>query len=350
MTIRILRTVAYFAVLMAVIQCVAEVLRPKDLSKQRIDGFDKEVKGSLDVVCVGSSHAFCTWNPVHLYKRFGIRSCVYGSESQPIEASLAFVKRALKIHRPKVVFLESFMFSCASGDKKTKVPPAHRAVDSYPWGIDRILMIESMVPAGSKEAMYLDVRQYHSRWKSLGKEDFSLYGKRDCCHGCQLIGKVAPVSKYLHNFDKIWDRGINAYLAVRLDQINRLVKAHGAELVVFTAPFNAVTENARFCKGLSRFLKSRDIEYLNFIDQDCGLELDVKMDFADNKDGHLNVYGMEKVMDFIGKELRDRHNLIPDGRYEDEWKSDIEQYEKLRDMEIAKWQKSADEGASGQIR
>ncbi len=337
MMIKILRTIAYLAVLVVVIQCVAEVLRPKDPSKQRIDGFNQEVKGSLDVVCVGSSHAFCTWNPVHLYKHYGIRSCVYGSESQPIEASLAFVKLALKRQHPKLIFLESFMFSSANGAKKTKVAPAHRAIDSYPWGLDRISLIESLVSAGRKEEMYLDIRQYHSRWKNIRGEDFSICGKRDSCHGCQLIGKVVPITKYQHDFDKIWDRGINAYLAVRLDQINQLVKAHGAELVVFTAPFHAVTENARFCKGLSRFLKSRGIEYLNLIDQDCGLKLDVQTDFADNKDGHLNIYGMEKVMDYIGGVLRDRHNLNPNDRYKDEWMADIVQYEIAKNMEIAKW-------------
>ena len=339
MFIKILRTIAYLLVLVAVFQCVAEVLRPKDQSQKRIAGFGKEIKGSLDVVCIGSSHAFCTWNPVHLYMRHGIRSCVYGSESQPIEASLAFVKRALKLHHPKMIFLESFMFASATGEKKTKTAPAHRAIDSYPWGKDRISLIESMVPSGGKEEMYFDVRQYHSRWKSLGKDDFSICVERDCCHGCQLIGKVVPITQYLYNFDKIWDRGINAYLAVRLDQINQLVKAHGAELVVFTAPFHAVTENARFCKGLSRFLKSRGIEYINFIDEKSGLKLDVKADFADNKDGHLNIYGMEKVTDYIGDVLKNRHHLNPDGRYEDKWRDDIERYRKVRDQEIAKWRK-----------
>lgn len=340
MFIKILRVTAYLLVLTVVFQCVTEVLRPKDTSQKRIAGFDQEIKGSLDVICVGSSHAFCTWNPVHLYMRYGIRSCVYGSESQPIEASLAFVKRALKLHHPKMIFLESFMFASATGEKKTQMAPAHRAVDSYPWGKDRISLIESMVPSGGKEEMYFDVRQYHSRWKSLGKDDFSICGERDCCHGCQLIGKVVPITQYLYDFDKIWDRGINAYLAVRLDQINQLVKAHGAKLVVFTAPFHAVTENARFCKGLSRFLKSRGIEYMNFIDEKSGLKLDVKTDFADNKDGHLNIYGMEKFMDYIGDVLKNRHHVNPDGRYEKEWRDDIVQYGKVRDREIAKWRKS----------
>ena len=340
MFIKILRVTAYLLVLTVVFQCVTEVLRPKDTSQKRIAGFDQEIKGSLDVICVGSSHAFCTWNPVHLYMRYGIRSCVYGSESQPIEASLAFVKRALKLHHPKMIFLESFMFASATGEKKTQMAPAHRAVDSYPWGKDRISLIESMVPSGGKEEMYFDVRQYHSRWKSLGKDDFSICGERDCCHGCQLIGKVVPITQYLYDFDKIWDRGINAYLAVRLDQINQLVKAHGAKLVVFTAPFHAVTENARFCKGLSRFLKSRGIEYMNFIDEKSGLKLDVKTDFADNKDGHLNIYGMEKFMDYIGDVLKNRPHVNPDGRYEKEWRDDIVQYGKVRDREIAKWRKS----------
>ena len=339
MFIKVFRAIAYLVVLAIVFQCVAEVLRPKDSSQKRIAGFDKEIKGSLDVVCVGSSHAFCTWNPVHLYMRYGIRSCVYGSESQPIEASLAFVKRVLKLHHPKIIFLESFMFASATGEKKTKMAPAHRAIDSYPWGTDRISLIESLISPGGKEEMYFDVRQYHSRWKDLGIDDFSICGKRDCCHGCQLIGKVDPITQYLYNFDKIWDRGINSYLAMRLDQINKLVKAHGSELVIFTAPFHAVTENARFCKGLSRFLKSREIEYMNFIDEKSGLKLDVKTDFADNKDGHLNIYGMEKVMDYIGDVLRNRYHLNPDGLYEDEWREDIEQYRKVRNQEIAKWRR-----------
>ena len=68
--------------------------------------------------------------------------------------------------------------------------------------------------------------------------------------------------------------------------------------------------------------------------------MDVKTDFADNKDGHLNIYGMEKVTDYIGDVLRNRYHLNPDGRYEDEWREDIEQYRKVRDQEIAKWRKS----------
>lgn len=341
MIARIIRIAAYLVVLICVVHVTAEVFRPKDASKRRIDGFEKEDRGNIDVVCVGSSHAFCTWNPIHLYKHYGIRSCVYGSESQPIEASLAFIKRVLDRHHPRLIFLESFMFSVAKTDAKTKVAVAHRAVDAYPWGLDRIFLIEALNSMSGKDDLYFDLRQYHLRWKNLGADDFSIFCDRDCCHGCQLLGRVMPIKKYQHDLDKNWDRGINAYLALRIDQIDRLVRRQGAKLVVFTAPFNASVENARFSKGLSRFLRLRGIDYLNFIDAQCGLQLDVSKDFADNKDGHLNIYGMEKVMDYIGAVLRDQYHVEPDGLFKEEWNADIERYEILRHQELAKWSQPA---------
>ena len=105
------------------------------------------------------------------------------------------------------------------------------------------------------------------------------------------------------------------------------------------APFNAKLENVRFCSGLSRFLKTRNIKYLNLIDEKCGLQMNVNTDFADNKDGHCNIYGMEKVMDYVAGFLEPYVRCGRHASVHPEWDRDVADYEIKRYNEIMRWKK-----------
>ena len=88
-----------------------------------------------------------------------------------------------------------------------------------------------------------------------------------------------------------------------------LVESHGAQLVIFTAPFKTADGHNRLYRALKRFCAEKGICYLNLLDKDSGPAMDGDYEFADDRDGHLNVYGAEKVTRFLGAYLMEHYSL-----------------------------------------
>ena len=283
---------------------LSSICRRKGKTWDFTSGFWAEPENSLDLVCIGSSHSYCSWNPNVAKAEGGFDSYSFGSPSQPIEASYAFIREVFRHQRPKVILLETFAMIAADPDRPIARLAAHNATDQFDFGRAKTELIDSMNLAEGRENYYFDLLQYHSRWKELSKTDFTTVRARQENRGYQALKSVVPIKYIYWEADKIaWDAGINGHLAMWLDRIQRYVEAQGSELVVFTAPYNMNLPNRRFVKALTRFFKNRGIRYYNLADKALGLEMDGDKDFYDDKDGHLNVYGAEKMTRFLAKRL-----------------------------------------------
>lgn len=275
------------------------------------------------------------------YKEHGIASCSFGSESQPIEASYHFIKEIFSRQHPKVVLLESFKFINAQEGRPVSTMAAHRATDAFGWTKAKIGMVEDISFQGSPEEYICDLIKYHVRWAELGHGDFRCAEMRDVCRGYQLLGRIVPIIyKQWVPAEVKWDQGISCYLASWILRIRNLVESHGAKLIIFTAPFKATDGHNRFCRALKRFCAEKGLCYLNLLDKEFGPVMDGDYEFADDKDGHLNVYGAENVTRFLGSYLVRCYSLETVGLGEREaWDRDLKVYEELRFQKLREWKK-----------
>ncbi|GAK74794.1 hypothetical protein JCM19296_372 [Nonlabens ulvanivorans] len=70
---------------------------------------------------LGSSHAFCTFNPAIFFKENGIKGYVFASNEQPLWLSYHYLIEVLKTQKPEVIVLETFYISENNEYKKMEL-------------------------------------------------------------------------------------------------------------------------------------------------------------------------------------------------------------------------------------
>ena len=65
-----------------------------------------EPENSLDVLYLGSSLAYCDFDPVEVYRHSGLTGCVVSGSAQTMPLTYWYLRQALETQRPQAVVLE----------------------------------------------------------------------------------------------------------------------------------------------------------------------------------------------------------------------------------------------------
>ena len=106
----------FLAVFSLIFIRVSEILEHKSLAEPwnmtlKVEGFYNEPKNSMDLLFFGSSHMYCSIDPVMLQEETGLTSYVFATQQQPLWITCHYMKEALKYQRPEKIFLEVHMVS-----------------------------------------------------------------------------------------------------------------------------------------------------------------------------------------------------------------------------------------------
>lgn len=322
--------------LFVMILCISIVTLSRVLERKTIDGawnysikvggFENEPENSFNLIGVGSSHMYCTLSPVYLYERTGVRSYVYATQQQPPIASYYYIKNAFKRQNPDVIILEGLMFVYDNTNISEGV--AHDAIDPFPMSLNKIKMIYEMNQEDKKENYYFNLLKYHTRWKELRSSDFSFDYRNhtDPFHGYVFLTEssenhLTEISSY-DDVEYLTTMGSNLEILMRIKQ---LVEENGSKLLVLLAPTLMDDQIKSGFKTLHNFAKENNIDILDLNTVYNELGMDGMIDYYDS--GHLNVYGAEKVTDYLANYIQKNYNIT----YRDvddysQWESDIEFY------------------------
>ena len=139
---------------------------------------------TLDYICVGSSHMYCSLNPLEVWDSTGAAGFVLATQQQPLMASYHYIQEAFKTQSPKVVVVEGWM-SVAEDVHDSAV--LYDAIDPLKPSLNKLEMIRNLVPKGERKAYYLNLIKYHSRWQEMTL--YELY-----CFAKSIF--VTPVDRY----------------------------------------------------------------------------------------------------------------------------------------------------------
>lgn len=303
---RILRTIAFLWLLAALLLAVDWICRRKDRGTDSVRTVLKEIeRESIDVLAVGPSYVYCTFNPVELYRATSLRSQVLGSSGQPIEATYHYLKMALRRCRPKVVVVGASMFISSSSDQMIgDEGAAHFAADPLPLGVEKVEMLLDMRLPVAIDSYLFPLEKYHVRWKSLKAHDFG-------------VEDIPNVPYTVHCGYRLWTRqrkndlrqidlsksaplpvpGRSTYV---LGRMVRLAEISGARLVLLAAPRNGALANGRLV-ALHEYANRNGIAFLDLNVRFDEVGFDNATDFQD--DSHLNVIGAEKATRCVGRWL-----------------------------------------------
>lgn len=284
-----------------------------------MENYYKQDKNSVDVLILGSSHAFENINTGTLWEKYGIASYVLGGSIQPLWNTYYYLKEALKTQTPKLIVLEGFATTLTdeySDDGRI-------VLNTYglKWSLDKIRSLLVSAPSDKWDEFILEYVQYHNRYAELTDSDF-LPNQNNRLYdnwkgfGCNTLTcsfeyhDVSQITDSLPLYNKSED-----YYRKTIE----LAQNHNIPIIVIISPYAGIsaTDQKKF-NTAAQIAKEYDVPFKNFNLEVSEIGLNYATDAAD--DSHLNHYGNPKYSDYLGSYLSSNFAL-PDRRTDDNYSS-----------------------------
>ncbi len=296
-----------------------------------IRDFYKQKADTIDVIYLGNSCVYTGISPVEIYENSGITGYSFSSSGQKTWSSYYLLKDALKTQKPKVVFLEAGETLCEQKDEEEL--NKRNVIDSMPLSENKLSMINDSIYNFSqydKLGCIFPILRYHSRWNRIKENDLRKFAKKGeiTYKGYLLERKIAA---YNQKDDKDKKRDIrdkkenenqnndlvnnikeNADLEnskknvtddseYAINKIMKLCKENNCELVLIKIPEPTYWTSTKY-EAVKNFAEKKGLKYI-----DLNYDSNITMDWNDDtQDGgnHLNVYGAEKIGNYLANYLK----------------------------------------------
>lgn len=254
--------------------------------------FYSQDRNSIDILFLGSSHAYSAFNPYLLEEETGLNGYNFSTQQQPIWITYYYLKEALKYQQPKYVVLEVHM--AIVGNQEYALEQVNRdAIDKMRISTNKINAINSSVEKEDRVYYYFNIMKYHYRYKELNSSDFKTVflnysidnkGYTPLDETDYIFNKNSI--KYSDEIDKIYDKN-----ELYLNEIVKLTKENNIKLIFVKTPTIYNEEEYKKLNYLKEYAKGNNILFFDYISNiDC-LNLE-NNDFYDS--GHLNKNGSQK--------------------------------------------------------
>ena len=274
---------------------------------------------TVDVLVLGSSHAFENINTGNLWDEYGMASFVLAASEQPAWNTYYYLKEALKTQKPKLIVLETYMLW----------RPGEYADDSriikntfgMKWSGDRIEAIKASAPPDRWAEFFLPFIQYHSRYGELSREDFfrdlgDVYYKdwKGFGNNMQTLKCGKPDVSFVTERISLPEKS-EQYLRRLLELANEQT----IPVLLIAAPYAEISEREQACYNtMGDIAAEYGAGFINYNLKYDEIGLDFEADMADT--GHLNYKGNVKFTSALGKDILENFT-IPDRRGNEKYAS-----------------------------
>lgn len=274
---------------------------------------------TVDVLFLGSSHAFEDINTGTLWDEYGMSSYVLAGSTQPMWNTYFYLKEALKTQRPGLIVLEGYctIFSWEFIDDSRIIKNNY----GLHWSKDKIESLKISSPKERWKEFFLEYTQYHTRYNELTSADF-LKDQGNPLYtawkgfGCNMATKplkqidVANVSDRAPLLEKT-EKYYRATIELALE--------NDIPIIVVISPYAGINvQDQQMFNTANDIAEEYNVPFLNcnLISKEIGI--DWAVDAADPD--HLNYRGNQKFSKYIGEYIVDNYE-ITDHRGEDNYSS-----------------------------
>ena len=345
----IIKIICFVCVLALLLGCTDMVLKFKysDGIKQ-IKQFYKEEENSIDVLLLGSSHAFLNIYPEILWRDFGYSSFNLSASLQPMWSTYHYLVEALKTQTPKVIVLEGYRL--VETDDYMPRGTTIKSLYGMKWSSNKIDAIKSSVykkgtleteeelftpsEIEDMEQLPLEFFNYHARYSELDATDFlPYYGDPTYkYYKGGIVGEDVYTDYEMPDLST-YDTEPMA-LSARTEEYYRKILELGAEkgipVVTVVTPFYLTNYEYRMFLTAEKIAEEEYGQlFINYNELYEEINLDFNTDILD-AGSHLNILGVEKVTTHLGKFLQDNFEL-PDHRGDENyqsWENGAEMYKR----------------------
>ena len=293
-------------------------------------------KADFDVLFMGSSKVINAILPMELWNDYGIVSYNMGGHANTIPTSYWVLRNALDYTTPKCV-----VFDCMGTAMTMRISNhfdySHLSFDAFPLSPTKIQAVFDLVdpeeweyPMIQRMELLWNFSIYHSRWTSLGREDFhpSFTHQKGAEPRINVsvpheMASVSPDAKFSPD-----SLGIE-YLIKAIE----LCQERDIEILLILVPYPGTEGDLMAANTVTDIAEKYGVEYINFFNMDV---VNYQTDMHD-PDSHLNPSGARKITDYLGRILSQQYG-IPNQRENADyqsWHDDAEKYhmEKIRQFE-----------------
>lgn len=288
-----------------------------------------------EVLFIGDCEVYENISTVELYREYGISSYIRGSAQQLIWQSYYLLEDTLRYETPKVVFFNvlSLKYNEPQNEAYNRM-----SLDGMRWSPSKWNAVVASMTEDEEMIDYIfPLLRFHSRWNELTGDDvrYMFEGPRVTIDGyymrCDVLAeKGFPKAPVLADY-RLGENAMS-YLTRMAD----LCEENGITLVLMKAPTLYPYWYDEWDTQVREFAQERGLEYFNFVDLREEVGLDMETDTYD-AGLHLNIYGAEKLADYIGQYLTDTYDLT-DFRAVPEvarlWEEDVMTYDALRQAQM----------------
>lgn len=285
-----------------------------------INTFYTQEKNTVDVLILGSSHAFSNFLPNVLWDEYGYSSYILSASMQPTWNSYFYLEEALKTQTPKAIVFEGFRLVEQSDYPSTQT--SIKSTYGMKFSFTKIKALAASFSASKFLEYTFQFGNYHSRYNEVSVSDFkefynNPYYKYYKGEVNQLrtfdSAKEMNVADYDKTAKKISEKTEKYYI-----KMIELAKKHNIPFITIISPYNMSQKEYGYFKYAEQIAKEYDVPFININEDYNSINLDFKKDFSDA--GHLNNAGAKKLSIYLGDYLKENYT-IPDHRGDEKYNS-----------------------------
>ncbi len=288
---------------------------------EKIDGFYNSPKNEYDVMYFGSSNSYCSFNPLVVWEKTGVKSYVFATQQQPVWATYHYMVDALKTQDLDLAVVDVLMFS--KNDEYYDDGVNYTFCDNMPFSKNKLELVRASVPEGERFSLVCRFMKYHSRWNELKEADFT-YNKRemwDYSKGFYVLPTCYDKAEAQDLTDVLEEAPLTEKNLNYLNKIIELCRENDVELMLVKTPSNATPDEKKYYNTVERIAKENDVTFVDYNMHYDEIGFDFEKDFYD--DSHLNVFGAEKFTEYFVENTEYFDGKV---RNDNDWRSEWEEY------------------------
>lgn len=277
--------------------------------------FYKQQAGTVDVLCLGSSHAYTDINPAVLWDEYGMASYDLASSNQPLWNSYYYFKEAMKYQTPKLVVLDVYR----ALEQEEYVDDIRTAMNLLGMRFSRD-WLECLAVSTPDEETYMNYLLrfpvYHAKYQELKRTDFQAYNgdpNGENYKGFNLNCKMTMEFEELPDVSDVTEIGTMSEKAYEyLEKIILLARDEEIPLLLVNAPYIGITEEDKAVfNQVEQLAEEYGVPFIDYNEYFVEIGLDPATDFAESS--HLNYEGNVKYSKFLADYICNNYE-IPDHR------------------------------------
>lgn len=267
-------------------------------------------RDTVDVIVLGSSHAFENINTEIIWDDTGIAVFDLGGSVAPMWNCYYYLKEALKTQKPKLVILEAFSMSIDwdyTDDSR---------IIKNTYGLkmskDKLDAIRTSSPRERWMEFLVQYAQYHNRYKDLSESDFKPYLNDTLMlknwHGFGCNYEINEFSA-----PNVYNDGTREMIPAKQEQYYKEIiaycKENNIELLVMATPYPDYNEHVAHVLNTAKdYAVQAGYKFIDFNEYTSEIGINWSEDFASG--AHMSYIGSEKFAHYFSKYLMDNYDFV----------------------------------------